>query len=100
MSAVLVLKTVLKIVTTTETVEGSSAAATQAIHWTIITEPVLVSRCVNTFSFTVHFLLDVDECSNSNGGCAQTCHNTGGSYYCVCSIGYSLAPNRHGCDGE
>ena len=51
------LKTVLKIVTTTEIVEGSSAAATQAIHWTIITEPVQVRRCVNTFSFYYSFLI-------------------------------------------
>ena len=93
----------LKIVTITEIVEASSAAVTQAIHWTTITDLVLVSECVDTNTttpFLLIILLDIDECSSSNGGCAQTCHNTGGSYYCTCGTGYSLASNNHGCDGE
>ena len=43
---------------------------------------------------------DINECSTSNGGCADTCTNTAGSYYCTCDTGYSLASNNHGCDGE
>ena len=46
------------------------------------------------------YTADTNECGNSNGGCAQTCHNTAGSYYCTCGTGYSLASNSHGCNGE
>ena len=43
---------------------------------------------------------DTNECGNRNGGCAQSCHNTAGSYYCVCGSGYTLSSNSHGCNGE
>jgi hypothetical protein len=40
---------------------------------------------------------DVDECATANGGCAQTCTNTAGSYNCSCGSGYTLDANGHGC---
>ncbi|XP_078583844.1 uncharacterized protein LOC144866356 [Branchiostoma floridae x Branchiostoma japonicum] len=41
----------------------------------------------------------VDECGTSNaGGCEQNCHNTDGSYYCSCNIGYSLSINGMSCN--
>ena len=46
------------------------------------------------------FYLDVDECSNKNGGCAHTCTNTVGGYHCQCKIGYALVENKHGCKGN
>ena len=43
---------------------------------------------------------DVDECATNNGGCAQTCTNTVGSFVCSCPSGYTLASNGLTCDGE
>ena len=43
--------------------------------------------------------VDVDECTTNNGGCDQNCHNTVGSYYCTCNIGYLLDDDEHGCSG-
>ena len=43
---------------------------------------------------------DVDECETDNGGCAQTCLNTLGSFLCFCNTGYSLADDDLGCDGK
>lgn len=34
---------------------------------------------------------DVDECATNNGGCAQVCSNTLGSFSCSCAAGYVLA---------
>ncbi|XP_056017716.1 sushi, von Willebrand factor type A, EGF and pentraxin domain-containing protein 1-like isoform X1 [Ostrea edulis] len=35
--------------------------------------------------------LDIDECSNDNGGCSQNCENSpAGSFRCVCQMGYQL----------
>jgi fibulin 1/2 len=41
---------------------------------------------------------DIDECATGNGGCAQTCTNTGGAYTCSCAPGYTLAADGHACD--
>lgn len=41
---------------------------------------------------------DYDECSVNNGGCAQTCTNTEGSYVCSCDGGYKLQNDGHGCE--
>jgi len=38
----------------------------------------------------VHCNLDVDECTDFNGGCQDNCTNTIGSYYCACDDGYIL----------
>ena len=42
-------------------------------------------------------IIDINECSNSNGGCQHNCTNTIGSYYCSCGTGYSLDDNSHSC---
>ena len=42
---------------------------------------------------------DTNECATGNGGCAQTCTNTIGSYACSCMIGYTLDTFNHGCNG-
>ena len=44
MSALLALRTVLKTVTTMETVEGSLAPVTLDTPWTLMDTPVLVSK--------------------------------------------------------
>uniref|UniRef100_A0A1X7V6P7 EGF-like domain-containing protein n=1 Tax=Amphimedon queenslandica TaxID=400682 RepID=A0A1X7V6P7_AMPQE len=40
-----------------------------------------------------------NECLVSNGGCAQNCHNTIGSFTCSCNAGYALSSNGKGCIG-
>ena len=35
----------------------------------------------------------------SNGGCAQSCINTPGSYYCTCGSSYILNTDGHTCEG-
>jgi fibulin 1/2 len=42
--------------------------------------------------------IDVDECATNNGGCADTCTNTTGSFVCSCGPGYVLDANGHNCD--
>ena len=60
--------------------------------------PAMVSS-MSKFIPVELFAVDVIECSTNKGGCAQTCTNTAGSYYCTCGAGYSLASNKHGCNG-
>ena len=43
--------------------------------------------------------VDINECSDNNGGCEQMCINTHGSFYCDCDVGYSLLPNGKSCSG-
>ena len=43
---------------------------------------------------------DIDECEEDIDGCAQNCTDTDGSYNCSCGPGYTLAIDKHGCDGE
>ena len=45
------------------------------------------------------FLIDLNECAEGNGGCAQTCNNIVGSYYCSCLNGYELDEDGRGCSG-
>ena len=53
----------------------------------------------NSF-FTV--VIDINECSNNNGGCSHFCVNTQGSYHCECPDDYILLPDGHKCaiEGE
>ena len=44
--------------------------------------------------------VDKNECLVSNGGCAQNCHNTIGSFTCSCNAGYALSSNGKGCNGK
>ena len=46
------------------------------------------------------FATDINECSTNNGYCSQTCTNTNGSFYCLCSPGYILGGNNMTCNGE
>ncbi|KAM9996594.1 hypothetical protein ACTFIZ_001538 [Dictyostelium cf. discoideum] len=41
--------------------------------------------------------VDINECSTSNGGCAQICTNTIGSFTCSCNTGYTLNSDKKGC---
>ena len=43
---------------------------------------------------------DINECSSNNGGCAQVCNNTPGSYTCGCNPGYVLDGDGFSCNGK
>ena len=44
--------------------------------------------------------IDINECSSNNGGCAQVCTNTPGSYTCGCDPGYELDGDGFSCNGK
>ncbi len=48
----------------------------------------------------MYHLVDIDECSTNNGGCAQVCTNTDGSFMCSCNSGFVLADDLATCNGE
>ena len=41
---------------------------------------------------------DINECSNGNGGCQDTCTNKEGSFICSCDDGYELTQGKQ-CQG-
>jgi hypothetical protein len=41
--------------------------------------------------------VDVNECSTNNGGCAQQCSNSAGSFSCSCGTGFQLAQDQRTC---
>ncbi|KAM3913712.1 tolloid-like protein 2 [Leptodactylus fuscus] len=54
---------------------------------------------VNKAGFSANFFKEIDECARpDNGGCAQRCVNTLGSYKCVCDPGYELTPDKKSCE--
>ena len=42
---------------------------------------------------------ETNECLTNNGGCAQRCNNTVGSFTCSCNTGYSLDADARTCVG-
>ena len=53
-----------------------------------------------TFCYAVSIILDTNECSSNNSGCAQVCTNTPGSYMCECDPGYELDGDGSSCNGK
>lgn len=43
------------------------------------------------------FPADINECETEGGDCAHGCHNTPGSYVCVCSAAYELGSDGKQC---
>nr|CAD7456484.1 unnamed protein product [Timema tahoe] len=43
---------------------------------------------------------DVNECARDNGGCAQYCSNSRGSFRCSCRLGYALDVDGSSCIGK
>ena len=50
-------------------------------------------------TYTYTFSPDINECLLANGQCDHDCHNTIGSYYCACQMGYLLLEDLRGCTG-
>ena len=44
-------------------------------------------------------LSDINECSNTNGGCSDICTNMIGSFSCSCHKGYALDNDGFTCQG-
>ena len=53
----------------------------------------------NIVDGTMHTGSGVNECDTNNGGCAQICIDTVGSFVCSCQSGYTLASNGLSCNG-
>ena len=58
-------------------------------------------QCVTDFSLSPNGseCIDIDECSDGNGGCEYQCVNNEGSYDCVCAEGFGLTVrgNKRSC---
>ncbi|XP_075921830.1 oncoprotein-induced transcript 3 protein isoform X1 [Petromyzon marinus] len=44
--------------------------------------------------------MDVNECEEANGGCAEVCVNLRASFRCECPVGQVLSPDGRSCLGE
>ena len=73
-----------------------TVAVMMDIYWLIMNSIVTVST--HTI-YCSSFLLDINECVDSNGGCHQLCNDTDGSYECSCYEGYQLVPDDITCEG-
>ena len=73
------------------------------LHIIIIIQNFSSFLCNHTHTHThkhAHtFSPDIDECLLANGQCDHDCHNTIGSYYCTCQMGYLLLEDHRGCTG-
>lgn len=47
-----------------------------------------------------YYFLDIDECSDNNGGCSEYCSNADGSYQCNCKTGLHVAVDGKTCIGK
>lgn len=47
-----------------------------------------------------YYFLDIDECSDHNGGCSEYCSNVDGSYQCYCKTGLHVAVDGKTCIGK
>ena len=46
-------------------------------------------------------IIDINECLEDNGGCAERCNNTEGGYFCDCYMdSYEVIQNSEPCQGE
>jgi len=74
------------------------------ISWPMTVTPVMVSTqrelIARYYMFDMlNFLIDINECDFSNGGCEHNCVNTDGSYYYSCHHGYLLQNDTFNCTG-
>ena len=63
------------------------------------TQNTIVCSCKHILFGVRYSPSDTNECSTNNGGCAQTCTNTEGSFMCSCGSGFQLESNGLDCDG-
>ena len=49
--------------------------------------------------YIIYCYIDINECSTLEHDCSQLCHNTNGSYQCMCRSGFTLK-DRTACEGQ
>ena len=54
----------------------------------------------NECNLLYNSISDINECDHNNGGCAQLCNDTDGSFTCSCNPGYSLDVDGKSCIGK
>ena len=50
--------------------------------------------------FLVSVCVDIEECSESNGGCQQLCTELEGGFQCSCHDGFVLTYDNRTCSGN
>ena len=101
--SVLVSTTVLiTVATILDHVVATTVPAMLDTPWLVMDTAVMVSAwsVLPMYDMLLCVCVDINECGSSNGGCASTCHNTAGSYYCSCPSGCTLNSNGHTCNGK
>ena len=67
----------------------------------LIKDPAKVAYAIVTAACCIALhIADIDECQTDNGGCAQNCVNTDGSYKCSCYNGFEMTSDGYTCVGE
>eukprot|EP00731_Ephydatia_muelleri_P028213 Em0019g1086a len=70
---------------------------TEARLWDCANRGIGIHNCAHSEDASVQCSTDVNECLTNNGGCAQICTNTVGSFTCSCNTGYSLGADARSC---
>ena len=67
-----------------------------------MSDPAFLRKHFNSLTKNNFFALpqDVNECDKGNGGCAELCVNTKGSWRCQCGPGRVLEADGHKCRGS
>ena len=55
---------------------------------------------IRLLCFCLYFLTDINECETQQANCAHGCHNTLGSFSCVCLTAYELGSDGKQCYSE
>eukprot|EP00731_Ephydatia_muelleri_P037026 Em0380g6a len=79
---------------------GSTLQVLSGSQINITSGPIFLDKlqCTGREARLVDCNADIDECLTNNGGCAQNCTNTTGSYYCSCNTSYVLGSDGHACN--
>ena len=61
---------------------------------------IIIPWCISRYIiFMCVYYVDIEECSEGNGGCEHTCTELVGSFQCNCQDGFILADDQRTCFG-